>query len=83
MAVVTSFLVVVHDDGKVTAEQSGDEGLARQASELDIKQACQELIEAIHQRTLVRVISSVMTDDKASKTSRAVRESLVERGYLS
>jgi len=84
--VLTEFTVRIHEDGRVTANPIVDNPeLSRSASELDIKQACQELLDAIHLKNISRVISAVITESQATegqKVAKSVRESLVEKGLL-
>jgi len=87
MAIVTAFTVHIHEDGRVVAQpvKSGEMDITRQASELDIKQACQELLDSLLLRNISRIVSSVITETQATegqKVASSVRQSLVEKGLL-
>lgn len=87
MAIVTAFTVHIHDDGRVVAQpvKLDEMDILRQASELDIKQACQELLDSLLLRNISRVVSAVITETQATegqKISNSVRQSLVEKGLL-
>jgi hypothetical protein len=84
---VTAFSVYVHQDGRVTAQPIDSDAIAiaRPANELDIKQACQEVLDAVHLNQIARVVASVVTatpESDSDKTSRIMRQSLLEKGIL-
>jgi hypothetical protein len=87
MSLITSFTVEIHDDGRVVAIPTNmdESSITRSASELDVRQACHELLESIHLKNISRVLSAVMTEsqlDEGQKVRQAVRQSLVEKGLI-